>query len=136
MLTGETGNDVWQGKVGASVVGFQAFLAEASLKALGANFELDEVVVEALVKAKIRNLEEFRFFFIDGASVETWLGKITLGDNWMIQVARLRRAWSAVDLFFKQSEQDRSKVTAGDLDTMLEDQEPGCQTLLLEACCR
>ena len=49
--------------------------AEASLKALG-SFELDEVVVEALLK--IRNFEEFRFFFIDGASVEARLSKLSV----------------------------------------------------------
>ena len=41
----------------------------------------------------------------------------------MIQVARLRRAWSAVSLYFKQCDTDRSKVSATDLDSLLGDSE-------------
>ena len=33
--------------------------------------------------------------------------------------ARVRRAWAAVGLYYRQVEQDRSKITLSDLDTML-----------------
>ena len=52
-----------------------------------------------------------------------WVSKIGLGDRAMLETARLRRAWSAVRLYFSTSEQDRSKVALTDLDTMLEDAE-------------
>ncbi|CAJ1337848.1 unnamed protein product, partial [Effrenium voratum] len=55
--------------------------------------------------------------------VETFLVKLNLGEDRMIQVARLRRAWSAVSLYFKQCDTDRSKVSATDLDSLLGDSE-------------
>ena len=93
------------------------------LRSLGTSFNLVEHVVDALIKAKIENLAEFRFFFEDESKVEPWLGKLTLGEDKNIQAARLRRAWAAVRLFYQQAEQDRSKVLTSDLDTMLGDTE-------------
>ena len=96
---------------------------EQSLASLGRNFNLDDVIVKGLIKEKIANLEEFRFFFHDGSQVDTWVSKIGLTDDKMVQVARLRRAWSAVSLFYQTAEQDRSKVVAADLDSMLDEGE-------------
>lgn len=81
------------------------------------------MVVDALIKSKIDNLDEFRFFFEDESKVEPWLGKLSLGEDKQIQAARLRRAWASVRLFYQQAEQDRSKVLTSDLDTMLGDTE-------------
>ena len=36
---------------------------QATLEALALNFTLDEGIVQALLKSKIQNLEEFRFLF-------------------------------------------------------------------------
>ena len=52
-----------------------------------------------------------------------WITKLGLGDATIIQTARMRRAWQAVRLYFTQAEQDRSKVTLADLDSLLEDGE-------------
>lgn len=93
------------------------------LRSLGNSFNLLEVVVDALIKSKIDNLDEFRFFFEDESKVEPWLGKLSLGEDKQIQAARLRRAWASVRLFYQQAEQDRSKVLTSDLDTMLGDTE-------------
>ena len=41
----------------------------------------------------------------------------------MIQTARLRRAWTAICTYYQQAEQDRSKVQASDLDTLLDETE-------------
>ena len=96
---------------------------EVSLAALGVNFSLDDVIVKGLIKEKIANLEEFRFFFHDGAQVETWVTKLGVTDDKMVQIARLRRAWAAVSLFYQTAEQDRSKVQTTDLDSMLNESE-------------
>ena len=96
---------------------------EQSLASLGINFNLDDVIVKGLIKEKIANLEEFRFFFHDGSQVETWVTKIGVTDDKMVQLARLRRAWSAVSLFYQTAEQDRSKVVTADLDSMLDEGE-------------
>ena len=91
----------------------------AALAALGRNFNLDDVIVKGSSEEKIANLEEFRFFFHDGAQVETWVTKIGVTDDMMVQVARLRRAWSAVSLFYQTAEQDSLKVVTADSDSML-----------------
>ena len=51
---------------------------EASFRALGKNFDLDPQVVQLLLKSHLKNFEEFRFFFSDEASVESFLAKIDL----------------------------------------------------------
>ena len=77
---------------------------EVSLAALGVNFSLNDVIVKGLTKEKIANLEEFRFFFHDGAQVETWVTKLGVTDDKMVQIARLWRAWAAVSLFYQTAE--------------------------------
>lgn len=93
--------------------------AEEVLKSLGAHFKWSEPVVDNLLKSKIESLDEFRFFFDEESKIEPWISKLNLGDEKNIQAARLRRAWAAVRLFFQQAEQDRSRVTVSDLDSML-----------------
>ena len=75
--------------------------------------------MDNLLKSKIESLDEFRFFFDEESKIEPWISKLNLGDEKNIQAARLRRAWAAVRLFFQQAEQDRSRVTVSDLDSML-----------------
>ena len=50
-----------------SLVPRESSKIEDSLKALGTNFSLDPVVVDALIKTGISNFEEFRFFFDHGS---------------------------------------------------------------------
>lgn len=93
--------------------------AEEVLKSLGAHFKLAEQVVDTLLKSKIESLDEFRYFFDEEGKIEPWISKINLGEDKNIQAAPLRRAWASVRLFFQQAEQDRSRVTVSDLDSML-----------------
>ena len=51
------------------------------------------------------------------------MSKLSLGEDANLQGARVRRAWAAVSLYFKQSEQDRSRISASDLDALLSDSE-------------
>ena len=96
---------------------------EASFRALGKNFDLDPQVVQLLLKSHLKNFEEFRFFFSDEASVESFLSKIDLKDHQKVQVARLRRAWAALKAYYTQFEGDKSRVPESDLDTMLGESE-------------
>ena len=96
---------------------------EEVLKSLGAQFSLDDRVVQGLVQAKISHIEEFRYFFDAEDKIAPWITKLSLGDESNIQGARLRRAWAAVRLFYSQAEQDRSRVPTADLDAMLGDNE-------------
>ena len=97
--------------------------AAATFRQLGINFSIAEAVTDALVKARLQNLEEFRFFFESEDKVQPWLAKLSLGEDAGLQGARVRRAWAAVSLYFKQSEQDRSRISASDLDALLGDSE-------------
>ena len=92
---------------------------EEILRKLGDNFGLDDGVVEALLRLGIENFQEFRFLWASEQAIETWIGKLGLGDNILLMTARVRRAWAAVGLDYRQVEQDRSKVAVSDLDTML-----------------
>jgi hypothetical protein len=42
-----------------------------------------------------------------------------LGDKALLMTARVRRGWAAVGLYYRQVEQDRSKIALSDLDTVL-----------------
>ena len=97
--------------------------AAATFRQLGVNFSIAEAVTDALVKARLQNLEEFRYFFESEDKVQPWLSKLSLGEDANIQGARVRRAWAAVSFYFKQSEQDRSRISASDLDALLGDSE-------------
>eukprot|EP00435_Cladocopium_sp_Y103_P020790 s3584_g5.t1 len=58
-------------------------------------------------------------YVTQNAAIETWIGKLGLGDKALLMTARVRRAWAAVGLYYRQVEQDRSKIQLSDLDTML-----------------
>eukprot|EP00439_Symbiodinium_sp_Y106_P014492 s6028_g2.t1 len=97
---------------------------KAALDTLALNFTLaPEVQAKLLAEGLIAILEELRFLFDNQEHVGRRVSKIGLGDRAMLETARLRRAWSAVRLYFSTSEQDQSKVALTDLDTMLEDAE-------------
>eukprot|EP00435_Cladocopium_sp_Y103_P026427 s2960_g6.t1 len=61
----------------------------------------------ALIATKIQNLEEFRFLFEDETKIGNFLSKLQLGEDKLVQGARLRRAWTAVMLYYKTQDQDR-----------------------------
>jgi len=96
---------------------------KASLETLSLNFSLAPEIQAKLLAEGLTNLEELRFLFDNEEHVGRWVQKLGLGDRSMLETSRLRRAWSAVRLYFSTSEQDRSKVALTDLDTMLEDAE-------------
>ena len=91
---------------------------------LKSEFNLDLLVIGRLaVKEQIQDLEEFRFFWDEKTKIGTWCSKLKLGEDAGVQAARLRRAWNAVNLYYKRAEQDRSKVVVSDLDSLLDDSE-------------
>ena len=97
---------------------------EEALRALGKHFKLQSNVVDHLIKAQIEDLEELRFFWDTEEKIEPWVQKMGTDETARnTQLARLRRAWSAVRLWYQQAEQDRSKVATADLDTLLQDSE-------------
>ncbi|CAJ1327947.1 unnamed protein product [Effrenium voratum] len=115
----------WPGWVMASLplVPREGSTIQATLEALALNFTLDEGIVQALLKCKIQSLKEFWFLFNTEEQIQVWVSKLGLGEESMVQTARLRRAWNAVSLYYRQSEQDRSRVSVEDLDALLADGE-------------
>ena len=91
----------------------------AALSTFALNFSLQDEVVAKLQSEGLQDLEELRFFFDSEDHVGLWVAKLGLGDATLLQTARVRRAWSAVRLYFQQAEQDRSKVALADLDSIL-----------------
>ena len=59
--------------------------AAATFRQLGINFSIAEAVTDALVKARLQNLEEFRFFFESEDKVQPWLSKLSLGEDANLQ---------------------------------------------------
>ena len=96
---------------------------KAALATLATNFSLAPEVTKRIESEGVTHLEELRYLFDSEEHVGRWITKLGLGDATIIQTARMRRAWQAVRLYFNQAEQDRSKVTLADLDSLLEDGE-------------
>lgn len=69
------------------------------LKKLGDNFGLDDGVVEALLRLGVESFQEFRFLWASEQAIETWIGKVGLGDKALLMTARVCRAWAAVGLY-------------------------------------
>ena len=89
----------------SSIMAFTPILngsPEERLRKLGEQFSLERAVVDALIKEKIQDLEEFRFFFDCETKVEKWISKMSLGEDTNIQAARLTRAWHAVTMYYMQ----------------------------------
>ena len=82
-----------------------------------------EVVAAVSCSRACMSQLELRFFFDNEDHVGRWVAKLGFGDATLLQTARVRSAWSAVRLYFQQAEQDRSKVTLADLDSILGDSE-------------
>ncbi|CAE7363164.1 unnamed protein product, partial [Symbiodinium sp. CCMP2592] len=93
----------------------------ATMESLQLNFEFSDDVLEALVKQKIKNLEEFRYFFESEGEIGLWVQKLSLGDQQPLQTARLRRTWAAVKVFFPHADAGRVRISEADLDDLLDD---------------
>ena len=73
------------------------------------------------MKHKIKNLEEFRYFFESESEIGLWVQKLSLGEHQSLQTARLRRTWAAVKVFFQHADAGRVKVSKADLDDLLDE---------------
>ncbi len=76
-------------------------------------------VGELLLDAGIRNLEDFRFFFVKEEDIEGLLAKDEDLASQPIQAARCRRAWHAVRQHGLTREKDRALQDTADLDDVL-----------------
>ena len=91
------------------------------MESLQLNFDFSNDIIEALVKQKIKNLEEFRYFFESESEIGLWVQKLSLGEHQSLQTARLRRTWAAVKVFFQHADAGRVQVSEADLDDLLDE---------------
>ena len=75
----------------------------AVLDTLALNFSRHQDVVVKLKTEGLQDLAEFRCFFDSEDHVGRWVSKLGLGNATLLQTARVRRAWSAVRLYFSAS---------------------------------
>ena len=66
--------------------------------ALAAGFSLDEKVRDLFLASPMENLEDFRYYFTEEREIDAFVAteESLQGMQQKIQVARVRRAWSAV----------------------------------------
>ena len=108
----------------AAPVPIQKATPEETFGSLADSFEFDkDKLLPALLGAKLKNLSDFRFFFITEDDVSQFIAKVTDLDDALLNAARLRAAWHAVRLQFVSRESDKSKVDVAELDDLLVDEQ-------------
>ena len=94
-----------------------------TFQALCKDFNVDNHVLKVFEDSPIENLEEFRFYFTAEDQIDQFVAQATaLRDaDLRIQIARVRRAWSAVRQAAQKREEGRSVAHSVDLDDLLEE---------------
>ena len=96
---------------------------QSTFKALADDFKMDEKVLALLMSSPMENLEDFRFYFTEEKDIDNFVAEDKdLKDSALrLQVARFRRAWSAVRQGAIQKESKNSISTVAELDDLLEE---------------
>ena len=95
----------------------------ATFDALVADFKMDEKIKKLFEGSPMESLEDFRYFFSDEKEIDPWVGadsSIT-GQDLKLQVARVRRAWSAVRLAGKRKEERNTPTSTSEMDDLISD---------------
>ena len=94
---------------------------EATLDGLATDFNLDKKVFHMFMNSPMDNLEDFRFYFTEEKEIDAFVAEDqTIKEKELrIQVARLRRAWSAVRQTSLRKEARQSTTTVAELDDLL-----------------
>jgi len=96
---------------------------EATFTALAEDFKLDEKVKNLFLKGTMENLEDFRFYFAEEKEIDAFVAgeKDMDGAAQRIQVARVRRAWTAVRQNGLRKENRNTVSSVAELDDLLEE---------------
>ena len=94
-----------------------------TFKLLCEDFSLNDKVLKLIMDSPMETLEDMRFWFVEEDEFPPFLAtdKSLKGQDLALQVARLRRAWTAIRQCATTREQARSQVEAADLDDILEE---------------
>ena len=97
---------------------------EETFTALCKDFTLDPKVLKLLIDSPLENLEDFRFYFAKEEEIDIWVAQDdTLKDAALkLQIARMRRAWSAVRQCALRRESGRRASSAVEMDDLLEEE--------------
>ena len=107
----------------ADIVPTQRENKKETFEALCSDFNIDVKVQELLIQSPMENLEDLRFYFLSEDQIDAFVAQDTsLKDAVLrIQVARMRRAWSAICSTSLKREAGKSSSAAIGLDDMLEE---------------
>ena len=96
---------------------------EATFTALAADFNLDEKVKQIFVRGPMENLEDFRFYFTEEKDVDVFVATAEglEGQPLKVQIARVRRAWTAVRQSGLRKESRNTVSSVAELDDLLEE---------------
>ena len=96
---------------------------EATFTALAADFRLDDKIKDLFLTGPMENLEDFRFYFAEESEIDAFVAteKTLEGAEQRIQIARVRRAWTAVRQNGLRKESRNTVSSVAELDDLLEE---------------
>ena len=96
---------------------------EPTFTALAAGFSLDDTVRDLFLASPMENLEDFRYYFTEEKEIDAFVAteESLKGMQQKIQVARVRRAWSAVRQNGIRKESRDTISSGAELDDLLEE---------------
>ena len=107
----------------ADVVPVDKGSKEATFTALAADFAFDDKVRGLFLSGHMENLEDFRYYFAEEKEIDAFVAaeKALEGPAQRLQVARVRRAWTAVRHNGLRKENRNTVSSVAELDDLLEE---------------
>ena len=96
---------------------------EATFTALADDFKFDDKVKSFFLNGPMENLEDFRYYFGEEKEIDAFVAaeELLKGPDQRIQIARVRRAWSAVRQNGVRKENRNTVSSVAELDDLLEE---------------
>ncbi len=106
----------------ADVVPVDKGSKEATFTALAVDFVFDDKVKDLFLSGQMENLEDFRYYFADEKEVDAFVAEeqALKGPEQRLQIARVRRAWTAVRQNGLRKENRNTVSSVAELDNLLE----------------
>jgi len=96
---------------------------EATFTAMATDFKFDDKVRDLFVDGKMETLEDFRFYFAEEKEIDAFVAaeRSLDGPTLKLQIARVRRAWTAVRQDALRRENRTTVSSVAEMDDLLED---------------
>ena len=107
----------------ADIVPVDTGSKEATFTALAADFGFDDKVKGLFLKGHMESLEDFRYYFADEKEIDAFVAAedSLKGPEQRLQIARVRRAWTAVRQNGLRKENRNTVSSVAELDDLLEE---------------